>query len=217
MGIRERRIRDRERRRQQILVAAKRVFSGRGYHKATMEEIAREAELSPGTIYLYFKNKDELYASLTLRVLQFLLIRLEQIQNDESLAEEQCLTALQQAFNDVYEFDPASLKNMFCLQSSEIRENLSEALLGEINAFTRKVLELVAQLFRRKFSISDSSDLQPDTLSIIVWSLFSGITLWEEFQKSVYGKEDTRAQTLERAFCIFDRGVKHAVCLEPSS
>ena len=32
------------------------------YSKATvMEDIAREAELSPGTLYLYFKNKDELY------------------------------------------------------------------------------------------------------------------------------------------------------------
>lgn len=214
MGIRERRIRDRERRRQQILVAAKRVFSGRGYNKATMEEIAREAELSPGTIYLYFKNKDELYASLTLRVLQFLLIRLEQIQNDENLSHEGCLDALQQAFNDVYDFDPSSLKNMFCLQSSEIRENLSQELLKEINSFTHKVLDLVAQLFQKNISTDDYSDYQPETLSIIVWSMFSGITLWEEFQKNVYGKEDTHTQTLARAFRIFDRGIKQAVCLE---
>ena len=67
MGIQERKQRERERRRQQIIVAAKRVFSERGFSKTTMEDIAREAELSPGTLYLYFKNKDELYASLSLR------------------------------------------------------------------------------------------------------------------------------------------------------
>ena len=77
MGIRERKERERERRRQQIIVAAKRVFSEKGFNRATMEDIATEAELSPGTLYLYFKNKDELYASLSLRILQYLLIRME--------------------------------------------------------------------------------------------------------------------------------------------
>ena len=46
------------------IVAAKRVFSEKGYSKSTMEDIAREAELSPGTLYLYFKNKDELFFSI---------------------------------------------------------------------------------------------------------------------------------------------------------
>jgi AcrR family transcriptional regulator len=65
MGIQERKERERGRRRQQIMIAAKRVFSFKGFNKATMEDIASEAELSPGTLYLYFKNKDELCASFT--------------------------------------------------------------------------------------------------------------------------------------------------------
>ena len=51
MGIQERKEREKERRRQQIMVAAKRVFSNKGFNKATMEDIAQEAELSPGTLY----------------------------------------------------------------------------------------------------------------------------------------------------------------------
>jgi AcrR family transcriptional regulator len=53
MGIQERKEREKERRRQQIMVAAKRVFSNKGFSKATMEDIAQEAELSPGTLYLF--------------------------------------------------------------------------------------------------------------------------------------------------------------------
>ena len=60
MGIRERKEREKERRRQQITVAAKKVFSDKGFNRATMDDIANEAELSPGTLYLYFKNKEEL-------------------------------------------------------------------------------------------------------------------------------------------------------------
>ena len=75
MGIQERKEREKERRRQQIMVAAKRVFTEKGFSSATMEDIAAKAELSAGTLYLYFKSKDELYASLSLRVLQYLNIR----------------------------------------------------------------------------------------------------------------------------------------------
>ena len=52
MGIQERKEREGERRCQQIIVADRRVFSVKGFNKATMEDIAGEAELSPGTIYI---------------------------------------------------------------------------------------------------------------------------------------------------------------------
>ena len=77
MGIKERKKREREMRRQQIMIAAKRIFTQKGYEKSTMEDIAREAELSPGTLYLYFKSKDELYASLCLRVLRFITVKVD--------------------------------------------------------------------------------------------------------------------------------------------
>ncbi len=51
MGIHERKTREKERRHQQILVAAKRVFSEKGFNKSTMEDIAGEAELSPRVRY----------------------------------------------------------------------------------------------------------------------------------------------------------------------
>jgi AcrR family transcriptional regulator len=94
MGIRERKERERERRKQQIMVAAKRVFTEKGFSKATMEDIAKEAELSPGTLYLYFKNKDELYASLSLRILQYLMIRLEHVSAEPFIDAVHRLNAL---------------------------------------------------------------------------------------------------------------------------
>ncbi len=137
MGIQERKERERERRRQQIIVAAKRVFSDKGFSKATMEDIAKEAELSPGTLYLYFKNKDELYASLSLRILHYLYIRLEHLNSGENLDIHQRLDALRDAMYDVYQFDPMILINMFHLQSSETLRNLTPELLSEIKSMLR--------------------------------------------------------------------------------
>ena len=58
--------RDRERqdKRARILDAAVKVFAGRGFHSATVAGIAREAGVADGTIYLYFKGKDDLLLRL---------------------------------------------------------------------------------------------------------------------------------------------------------
>jgi AcrR family transcriptional regulator len=47
-------------RRQQILAAAAKVFADKGFHRATIREVAQAAGIADGTIYNYFKNKDAL-------------------------------------------------------------------------------------------------------------------------------------------------------------
>jgi AcrR family transcriptional regulator len=53
-----------EARRRQILSAALRSFSREGFHRTTMQDIFREAELSPGAVYSYFAGKDELIRAI---------------------------------------------------------------------------------------------------------------------------------------------------------
>src|SRR5687768_18079480 len=50
--------------RARILAAAERVFAKRGFFAARVSEIAKEAGVADGTIYLYFKSKDEVLISL---------------------------------------------------------------------------------------------------------------------------------------------------------
>jgi len=64
MGVRERKEREREQRKQEILSSARKVFATLGLEHTSMERIASEAELSKGTLYLYYKNRDELILGL---------------------------------------------------------------------------------------------------------------------------------------------------------
>jgi AcrR family transcriptional regulator len=48
-----------EKRRDQIVQAAVRLFSEQGYYQTTMDDIAKSAEVSKGLIYLYFKDKND--------------------------------------------------------------------------------------------------------------------------------------------------------------
>ena len=60
----ERKAQERQARRRRIQEAARTVFAERGYAGASIELIARAAQLSVGAIYLYFRSKEDLYVSL---------------------------------------------------------------------------------------------------------------------------------------------------------
>jgi TetR/AcrR family transcriptional regulator len=64
LGTAERKQREKDRRRENIINAAEHVILKRGFEAATMDEIAEKAELSKGTLYLYFKNKNALYLAI---------------------------------------------------------------------------------------------------------------------------------------------------------
>jgi AcrR family transcriptional regulator len=208
MGIQERKEREKERRRQQIIVAAKRVFSEKGFNKATMEDIAQEAELSPGTLYLYFKNKEELYASLSLRILQYLLIRVEHVDREPVDNPEQKLVALMDAMHDVYAFDPLMIINMFHLQSSETLKNLSSDLMKEIETLSRQSITAISKIF--EVGVKQGAFIHKDAIALadIFWSLFSGVVLWEASKKIINPKKDFLKPTLETAFRVFLQGIR---------
>ena len=52
----------------EVLQAAMAVFARAGFHQARMEDIAQEAGLAKGTLYLYFKTKDDLIAAILHRL-----------------------------------------------------------------------------------------------------------------------------------------------------
>jgi AcrR family transcriptional regulator len=67
MGIAERKEREKLQRRRDIIDAAEKVFFSRGFESATMDEIAEKVELSKGTLYLYFKSKEDLQFAIFMR------------------------------------------------------------------------------------------------------------------------------------------------------
>jgi len=207
MGIQERKQRERERRRQQIIVAAKRVFSEKGFSKTTMEDIAREAELSPGTLYLYFKNKDELYASLSLRILQYMNIRLEDVKKEKDRDTGHKIASIKEALYDVYQFDPMILINMFHLQSSETLQNISSPLLENITELSRNSLQILAEIFKAGAGQNKLVTNRTTAIADIVWSLFTGVVLWEESKRMIDDDKDYLKQTLDIAFEILARGI----------
>jgi TetR/AcrR family fatty acid metabolism transcriptional regulator len=71
-----------------ILEAAVRIFGRRGYHDAKIAEIASEARVAEGTVYLYFRNKEHLFATVFDEKMDQLLARGREIAASEDPASE---------------------------------------------------------------------------------------------------------------------------------
>ena len=82
MGVAERKSRQKENTRQEILDAARDLFVNEGYDNVSMRKIAEKVEYAPGTIYLHFKDKAEILDTLCEQTFQKLWERMEAIRND---------------------------------------------------------------------------------------------------------------------------------------
>jgi len=98
-----RREREKLRQRQEMLAAALELFSEKGYHNVSMQEIAKRSEFALGTLYKFFKNKEDLYKALMMekaeeyhRILNDVL----SVQNDTLIVVRDYIAAKARIFAD---------------------------------------------------------------------------------------------------------------------
>jgi AcrR family transcriptional regulator len=209
MGIHERKIREKEERRRQIMEAAKLVFSAKGFNRATMEEIAGEAELSPGTLYLYFKNKEELHTSLSIDILKYLTRQMREYVDERTMSPEAKIYALRDAFINVYEYDAMVLINLFHLQSGETLKNLSGEVLQQIKEASGDALGAITSIVQEGIDQGVFVDKHPVALADIIWATYSGVVLWVDSKRLLNNEKDFVKQTLETAFDLIVAGLRN--------
>ncbi|BBO88062.1 TetR/AcrR family transcriptional regulator [Desulfosarcina ovata] len=207
MGIPERRKREKERRRQQIIVAARRCFKKRGYKATSIEKIADEAGLSPGTIYLYFQNKEDLYASVLTKVFESLYMRFVHIKNQEIPKIEDRLNSMIEVILEVYSEEPKFILKFFHLLLQDNNFRISPVTHKILKALLKKVKEVSTALFKidNKNYVNKYSD--PIVLSDIFWSTFIGVAVVEAGKMNLLNSEINIKPKLENIFELYKRGM----------
>lgn len=102
MGIIERKGKEKEIRRNDIIEAAERIFFTKGYDNATMDDVAKEAEFSKRTVYVYFNSKEQIYFEIMTRGYRLLIGMLK----DNAQKEKACnaIEEMQQISLTLYQF-----------------------------------------------------------------------------------------------------------------
>jgi AcrR family transcriptional regulator len=170
LGVKERRIREKESLRQDILGAARELFVHEGYENVSMRRIAEKIEYSPTTIYLYFQDKDELLNNICAETFEELIRRLEM----DSAGESDPVKRLKSGLRRYIEFgleNPQDYRLTFMVPHDQKSNQCSEAQAAGFRAFDhlrRGVTECVsAARFR---------DMDLEATSQALWAGIHGIT-----------------------------------------
>jgi TetR/AcrR family transcriptional regulator len=81
MSTKDRKLIEKENRRDNILAAAENVMKTHGIHGLSIDLIANETQLAKGTIYLYFKSKEEILSTLSVKARKLLFKEMHKIEN----------------------------------------------------------------------------------------------------------------------------------------
>ncbi len=175
MGIQERKQREREARRAAIINTAMKIFLKKGLSNTTMEEIAEKAEYSKATLYLYFKNKEELFIATLILVFKQFIAVLEDHQAKAGNLEKR-IRSIGEAYLDFFERFPGHYKllnTMYPVEDFEFNKYESSLELVEMN---KQVWEVVC---RPIVEAIRTGLLEPDTdpleVAVMLWTGSSGI------------------------------------------
>jgi AcrR family transcriptional regulator len=189
MSIADRRERDRQKRRDCIIDAAEKLIFVKSFAATTIDEIAEAAELSKGTIYLYFKNKDEISIAIARRGMRILMDLSRQAVDSASTGRAK-VRALGQALLAFYERYPDHFKALFyqhegasCQSAVNRNEDpLIKALLQdreELHAFSVNVI---------KGGIADGTirpDVDPVKVTLILIGMIIGLIRMAAMEEKV--------------------------------
>ena len=207
MGTKDRKERERKVRSQQILIATNRIVSVKGFRETTIEDIAMEVELSSGTLYRYFRSKDDIYASLFLRTLQYLntILKLANIENISD--DKQRLVALKDVLYDVYQFDPLFVDKMMYLQSGKTVNIISSDLVAEIKVLFHRISDTITEILGADMIDQMAIRFRPEVLTDVIWYILSGAVIWERSKNGLADSEGNLKRGLDITFEIFMRGI----------
>lgn len=145
MGSEQRRERDRQEMREAILRAAIKLFSEESFEKVTMRRIAEAIDYTPGTLYWYFKDKDEIVFALHQRGFEILFARQQPTMAIADPVER--LSKLAEIYLDFALENPEYYDLMFinsatgrCIERDEGSWRAGEAAFGVLRETMRQVI-----------------------------------------------------------------------------
>ncbi len=170
-----------ENKQERILETAAELFATRPYHEVLLSDVAAEAGVGKGTIYTYFKNKDELYRSVLYRGFTEILRSLRQRLKREALQPRESLEVLTQEYVRYAYRNP----HMFELMRTVSAKTTERAKWVQKR---KELTDLIESIIRRGIELDQFEDPHPELTALFIPGLLRSAFL--------YGSKNTSPQAL---------------------
>jgi AcrR family transcriptional regulator len=208
MGLEDRRKREKDQRRSAILKAARKLFFEKGFRYVTVENIARKAELSKGSIYLYFSSKEEIYT-------QILLNDIDKFNKESSLIFQNGKSAAELVMDfafiyvDFFLNDRELFRIMMTFMLHTEDMNLAETVNQHIIEVTNNTVKIIETILQQGIEKGEfPSDINLRLSRNAMWGLLNGIISLHLFTGKEANKEERIRSAVKASLDIFINGLR---------
>jgi AcrR family transcriptional regulator len=152
------------------------MFFENGFHHATVDSVAERAEVSKGTVYLYFASKESLLAHLLLEGLEDLISELEgaYAAGTDLPADEQ-LRELARAYLDFFDRDPQYFPFLMAMDRGRFQDAVTSELYEEILEASLEGLALAVRVVERGIQEGVFACPDPQRAACVFWASLNGV------------------------------------------
>lgn len=168
----ERKAQERQARRRRIQEAARTVFTDRGYSGASIELIAKAAQLSVGAIYLYFRSKEDLYVSLIEDTLTLFDVELAQVREQVEPSRR-----LKDSWNILIKWaekDAEGPRILRLLAQPAIRPQLSDEVVAAVSAGIARLQDHIGACVADGIHAGIYRQVNAREIADLAWSVLLG-------------------------------------------
>ena len=195
-----------------ILAAAGSLFASRGYDTVTMREIAKEANCSHTTIYIYFKDKEALLHQLSMPPLLSLMERIETLLDQEALPDDK-LKAISLDFIEFCLTNRNMYNLFFNVKSVRVDEQAPEI---EINQARNKLFGKLTGAIQACLSLDSQDERLLLYTRIYFFNLHGIIATYTHSEETVEQLMDRLLPTFQTSFEVLLIGIKNKAGLRHS-
>ena len=204
----ERKAQERQARRRRIQESARTVFTERGYAGASIELIARAAQLSVGAIYLYFRSKEDLYVSLIEDTLTVFDVEMAQV-----CEQTEVTTRLRETWNILVrwaEKDAEGPRILRLLAQPAIRPQLSDAVVSAVSTGVSRVQDHIGACVADGIHAGIYRQVNARAIADLAWSVLLGSLDADETHVNVGLGSEPLAVRTDRALDVILSGLAPA-------
>ena len=162
-----------EERKNQILEAATSVFARLGFHKARMDDIVEEANLSKGALYWYFQSKDAIIEALLQRIFERDFAELHTFVQSEGSAAERLLAFTRRSAEELERltwFVPVALEFYGLLSRQKVVKR-------SIRQYVRSYQAGLTEMIRQGIESGEFRAVDPQSVVVAIMGMYEGLGL----------------------------------------
>ncbi len=198
----ERKAQERQARRRRIQEAARTVFSERGYAGASIELIARAAQLSVGAIYLYFRSKEDLYVSLVEDTLTVFDVEMAQVRSETEVSSR-----LRDTWSILVrwaEKDPEGPRILRLLAQPAVRPQLSDEVVVAVQAGIARIQDHIGASVADGIHAGIYRQVNAREIADLAWSVLLGSLDAAEMHSNLGVATEALAIRTDRALALIE-------------